>query len=125
MNISDIEKTEKTILAIHCNNMSNEDVDTFTTRIKASGKPSKIAASFNKISDLQLEHLKHFVAAPYFWKPMQGNIWGGMLADEKIDYIHLVLASEEVVNVLLNKNKIENLILTLTQIPNQDQTVNN
>lgn len=115
MNKSEIIINDKTIVAINCSNMSVEAVDTFTTRIKASNKPSKIAASFNKISDLQLHHLKHFRNAPYFWKPMHGNIWGGMLADETIEYIHLVLASEEVVNFLLDKAQIDILIEKLNK----------
>ena len=100
----------KVIVAVHCNNMSSDDVETFTSRLKASNKPSRIAASFNKIEDLQLHHLKHFRAAPYFWKPMQGTIWGGLLADESIDYIHLVLASEEIVQVLVNADELNQLI---------------
>ena len=112
MNTSDIQINNKTILAINCNNIDVKDVDTFVTRIKASNKPSKIAASFDKIGDLTIEHLKHFRSAPYFWKPMQGNIWGGMLVDENINYIHLVLASKDVVDYLLDKSKIEKLIST-------------
>lgn len=78
--------------------------------MKSSGKPSTIAGSFNKITDLNLEQLKHFKSAPYFWKPMNGAIWGGILADESINYIHLVLANEELVMFFTRKQEIEDEI---------------
>lgn len=65
-------------------------------------KPSKIAASFQKIEDLQEIHIKHFRYAEYLWKPMQGGIWGGCLMDDKLNYIHLVLATTPVVEHILN-----------------------
>lgn len=69
---------------------------------KDTNKPSQIAASFTKIEDLKEIHLKHFKNAPYMWKPLQGGIWGGMLMDDDIPYIHLVLATTPVVEFLLN-----------------------
>lgn len=65
-------------------------------------KPSKIAASFTKVEDLREIHLKHFRGAPYIWKPMQGGIWGGMLMDDSIPYVHLVLCTTPVVEFILN-----------------------
>lgn len=110
MKPTDIQLDEKTIITINCNHLSQEELDTFTSRMKASNKQSKIAGSFTSISELQLHHLKHFLAAPYFWKPLQGNIWGGMLADETIDYIHLVLATKEIVEFLLDKESVKKQI---------------
>ena len=99
--------TEKTILTVNCPNYSSEDFDAFAVRLQSSGKKSQIAESFNNINDLQLHHLKHFRHAPYVWKPINGTIWGGMLIDESIDYIHLVLASKDVVEFLINLDKVE------------------
>lgn len=89
--------------------MSDEEIELMVERWKVEKKPSKIVASFLKLSDLQDIHLKHFKGAPYVWKPMNGDIWAGMLLDDSIDYIHLVLASKEVVMFLLdNKNLYNN-----------------
>ena len=79
-----------------------QDIKDMIEKWKETKKPSKIAASFSKIEDLQEVHLKHFVAAPYMWKPMRGNVWGGMLMDDSLEYIHLVLATTPVVEFLLN-----------------------
>ena len=108
--MSEYTFTEKTILTVNCPNYSASDFDAFAARLQASGKKSKIAESFNNISDLQLHHLKHFRHAPYVWKPINGTIWGGMLIDESIDYIHLVLASLEVVQFLINLDRVESAI---------------
>jgi hypothetical protein len=91
--------------------MTQREVDEFTARMKACGKPSKIAASFSKVTDLEEHHIRHFKTASYFWKPMNGGIWGGMLVDESLDYIHLVLASEDVVKVLLDNKELDKLLV--------------
>jgi hypothetical protein len=72
---------------------------------KKENKPSKVAASFTKVSELQEIHLKHFRNAPYLWKPINGSIFGGLLMDDSLDYIHLVLVNEEVLNYILNLKK--------------------
>jgi hypothetical protein len=86
--------------------MSEEEIEIMVERWKAEKKPSKIAASFLKVSDLQHFHLKHFKGAHYLWKPMNGDIWAGMLMDDSIDYVHLVLASKDVVMFLLDNDKL-------------------
>lgn len=68
-------------------------------------KPSKIAASFTKIEDLQPIHIKHFKEYEYAWKPLHGGIWGGIWITDKISYIHLVMATTPVVEYLLNLKK--------------------
>lgn len=65
-------------------------------------KPSKVVASFSYISELTDQHIKHFRGATYIWKPMQGSIWSGMLMDDNIPYIHMVLATTEVVEYCIN-----------------------
>lgn len=96
-------------------NITGQDaVATFETMVKRwteQKKPSKIAGTFNKVDDLQEIHLKHFKSAPYIWKPLGGgNLWGGMLMDDNIDYIHLVIASQEVVEFLSSKEKVKWLL---------------
>lgn len=71
-------------------------------RWKDEKKPSKIAASFQKIEDLKEEHIEHFKKYDYLWKPMQGGIWGGIWLTDDIPYIHLVLATTPVVEYCLN-----------------------
>ena len=85
----------------------SKDLEEMVQKWKDTNKPSKIAASFTKIEDLQEIHLKHFKNAPYLWKPMRGEIWAGMLMDDSLDYIHLVLATTPVVEFLLGfKRKV-------------------
>lgn len=91
---------EKQVLTKNCN-FSVEELDAFTKRLKATTKKSVIAGSFSTILDLNEEKLKHFKSAPYIWRPVNGNIYGGMLADETLDYIHIVMVSEEVLEYIL------------------------
>ena len=35
-------------------------------------------------------------------RPMTGSMFGGMLMDEKLDYIHLVLVTEDVLEYIFN-----------------------
>lgn len=68
---------------------------------KDEKKPSKLAASFTKISDLTPEHIEHFREYEYAWKPIQGGIW----LTDNIPYVHMVMATTEVVEYLLNLKK--------------------
>ena len=79
-----------------------KEFEEMAERWKTTKKPSKIAGSFSKVEDLQEKHIKHFRGAPYIWKPMQGNVWGGLLMDDSLDYIHLVLCTTPVVEFILN-----------------------
>lgn len=72
---------------------------------KDEGKPSKIAASFTKIEDVQPIHIEHFKEYNYLWKPLQGGIWGGIWVTDNIPYVHIVLATTPVVEFLLNLKK--------------------
>lgn len=72
---------------------------------KDEKKPSKIAASFTKISDLTPEHIEHFREYEYAWKPMQGGIWGGIWLTDNISYVHIVMATTKVLEHLLNLKK--------------------
>lgn len=66
-------------------------------------RPSKIAASFTHISELEDKHLKHFKGAPYMWRPVaNSSLWGGVLIDDKLDYLHIVLAVDDVMEYLIS-----------------------
>ena len=75
----------------------------------AEGKPGTIAGSFSKVSELTETHIKHFRSAKYLLKPLGGGtIWGAILMDDALPYIHQVLMTEEVVEYILklkNENK--------------------
>jgi len=79
-----------------------KDLEALFAKWKEQKKPSKIAASFQKIEDLKPEHIEHFKKYDYLWKPMQGGIWGGIWITDNIDYIHLVLATTDVVEYTMN-----------------------
>jgi len=80
---------------------SVEELEKLLQKWKDIKKPSQIAASFSNILELEEKHLKHFRHAPYVWKPLQGSLWGGMLLDDEINYVHLVLATEDVMKYLI------------------------
>lgn len=79
-----------------------EDVEKLVQKWKDDKKPSQIAASFSNILELEEKHLAHFKGAPYLWKPLNGTLWGGILIDDEIKYVHLVIASPEVVQYIFD-----------------------
>jgi hypothetical protein len=92
------------LLVKNCN-MSVKDIEDMTREWKTTKKTAPIAASFNHIKDLEEKHITHFRAAPYLFKPLQGNIFGGMLLDDSLEYVHLVLLSEAVLTYILDLKK--------------------
>ena len=77
-----------------------------------SGKPGIIAGSFNDISVLTVEQLKHFNTAEYLWNlcphnkdDQYKNMHMGVLLDENLNYVHIVFGSIEFVNQI-SDNKI-------------------
>lgn len=78
-----------------------KEYEEMAAKWKQANKPSKIVGSFTDILQLNETHLKHFRNAPYIWKPMNGSIYAGMLMDDNLDYIHLVLVSKEVLEYVL------------------------
>ena len=64
-----------------------------------------IAASFSKVEDLEEKHIKHFKTQPYLFKPVSGTLYGGMCLDDSLDYVHIVLMTEEVLTFILDLKK--------------------
>lgn len=91
--------------------MTNEEIKQKGLEIVANAtkKPSKIAGSFVEIEDLEEKHIKHFKNAPYLFKALSGNIYGGVLVDDSLEYIHLVLVSPKVLEYIfsLRETKID------------------
>jgi hypothetical protein len=78
-----------------------EKVKKFLQKCQSLGKPSKIAASFSKIEELQPIHIEHFRSSEYLWKSMSGTIFAGVWVTDNINYIHQVLATQDVLDYLL------------------------
>lgn len=91
---------KKSLLVKNCK-LSVKEIEDMTASWKGN-KPSQIAASFGNILELKSHHINHFKSAPYLFKPMNGNLWGGMLLDTEIEYVHLVLMTEDVLEYILN-----------------------
>jgi len=85
-----------------------KEFEEMTKKWKEENKPSKIAGTFTKISELTEEHIKHFRNAPYVWKNINGTLIAGMLMDDKLSYIHLVMVTEEVLTFILNLKSLTN-----------------
>lgn len=96
-----IQEDKSRLLVKNCD-MSVKDIEDMTREWKSTKKPAPIAGSFNHVSDLQEHHIEHFRNAPYMFKPLQGTLYGGMLLDDSLEYVHLVLLSEEVLIYILD-----------------------
>ena len=77
-----------------------------------SDKPKIIAGSFNDISELTEEQVKHFKTAEYLWHlyPHNKEDWYkrmhmGVLMDENLNYVHIVFGSIDFINQI-NDGKI-------------------
>lgn len=91
----------KTTQTYNCTQQNNIDEwEMLSKKWKLEKKLARVEASFNNILELEEKHLKHFKNAPYIWKPMQGKIYAGMLMDNSMNYIKLVLVSEEVLEYI-------------------------
>ena len=101
-NIQECKKDKKRLLTQNLT-MSVKEIEDMTASWKVSGakRASGLAASFSNILELEAHHLTHFKTAPYMFKPMSGSLWGGMLLDDKLDYIHLVMMTEDVLLYIL------------------------
>jgi len=98
--VKDDTVNKRSLLSKNCN-MTVKEIEAMTSSWKLKNKQSRIAASFGNVLELQDYHLKHFKSASYMFKPMNGSLWGGILLDDEIDYVHLVLMSEDVLNYIL------------------------
>ena len=92
----------KNLLLVKNCDMPVKDIEEMTKAWSTTKKRAPIAGSFNHVADLQEHHIKHFRKAPYMFKPLSGNIFGGMLLDDSLEYVHLVLVTEEVLTYILD-----------------------
>ena len=92
--------TKSALLVKNCE-LSVKEIEDMTASWKGK-KPSRIAASFDNVFQLEDKHIIHFKSAPYLFKPMNGTLWGGMLLDDNSEYVHLVLMTEDVLKYILN-----------------------
>jgi hypothetical protein len=82
-----------------------EEMEELANKWKVNKKPGRIAGTFTNVSDLMEHHIKHFKNAPYMFRPMPGSMYGGMLLDDNIDYVHIVIMSEKVLEFILDLGK--------------------
>ena len=82
--------------------LSKEEVEALAAKLNASGKKGRIDGTFVKVEDLLEEHVQHFKNSPYMFRPMPGKMFGGMLLDESMNYVRIVLLSEDVLDYILN-----------------------
>lgn len=99
--IEELKKDKIRLLVKNCK-LTVKEIEDMTANWKTTKRITGIAASFTKVSELGEHHIKHFKSAPYMFKPLSGNIFGGMLLDDKLDYVHLVLLNEEVLEYILD-----------------------
>lgn len=78
-----------------------------------SGGPMIIVGSFNDISELTEQQIKHFKTAEYLWHlyphDKEGEYKGmhmGVLLDENLNYVHVVFGSIDFVNQINGGKKL-------------------
>jgi hypothetical protein len=86
------------------------EMSEFCNRLLESEKPKMIVGSF-EASDFPLneEKTKHFETADYLWQQApqkEGEHEGkclGVLLDEKLDYVHMVMATQEFIDLVYER----------------------
>jgi hypothetical protein len=92
----------KRLLVKNCS-LSVKEIEDMTREWKTTKKVAKaIAGSFSKVEDLEEKHIAHFRTQPYLFKPVSGTLYGGMCLDDSLDYVHVVIMTEEVLTYILD-----------------------
>jgi hypothetical protein len=92
----------KRLLVKNCN-LSVKEIEDMTRGWKTTKKVAAgIAGSFATVKDLEEKHINHFRTQPYLFKPASGTLFGGMCLDDSLDYVHIVIVSEEVLTFILD-----------------------
>jgi len=88
--------------------MKKEDIESCLDRLLQNDKPKIIAGSFKNKSDFSEEQIKHFKTAHYMWNLSPHNkddkykgMYMGVLLDENLNYVHIVFATNEMLNYIL------------------------
>lgn len=90
-----------------------QELEAKCNRLLASDKPKIIAASFNKIEDITEEQERHFRSAnkfgKYLWQvqphtkdDQYKGMHLGVLLDEDLNYVHIVIVSSQVLGYILD-----------------------
>ena len=81
------------------------EVEACLNRLLVGEKPKIIAGVFKTEADFSAEQLKHFRTATYLWQLQPHNkddqykgMYMGVLLDENLNYVHLVFATNGMVN---------------------------
>lgn len=81
---------------------TKKEIEDCIQRLLVCDKPKMVAAVFHDSTELSEEQCKHFATAEYLWQvkpiekegPHQG-MHVGLLLDENLNYVHLVIATEK------------------------------
>ena len=85
--------------------MTDTNIEHRVDTLLKSGKPMVIAGSFNDITELTEQQIRHFKTAEYLWHLHPHNkedkykgMHMGVLLDENLNYVHMVFGSIDFVN---------------------------
>ena len=95
-------KSNPTYLLVKNCSLSVKEIEDMTRSWKTTKRVGPLAASFSKVSELEEKHIAHFRTNPYMFKPMSGTLFCGMCLDDSLDYVHLVMMTEDVLSYILD-----------------------
>jgi len=89
--------------------MKKEEIESCLDRLLKNSKPKIIAFSFKDKNDFSEEQIKHFKTAEYLWNTHPHDkddkykgMYMGVLLDDNLNYVHMVFATNEMVNYIFN-----------------------
>jgi hypothetical protein len=86
---------------------TDKEIEACINRLLASKKPVMLVARFKTVNELEEKHIKHFKNAEYLWQVQElkeePGLHLGVLLDEELNYVHIVLASRAVLNYVFDR----------------------
>ena len=93
--------------------MTDSNIEHRLDTLLKSGKPKVIAGSFNDITELTEQQIKHFKTAEYLWHLYPYNkedkykgMHMGVLLDQSLNYVHIVFGSIDFINQINDGKKL-------------------
>jgi len=104
---------ELLVMLIIFQEIMNKNIEHRLDTLLKSDKPMVIAGSFNDITELTEQQIKHFKTAEYLWHLHPHNkedkykgMHMGVLLDESLNYVHMVFGSIHFVNQISDGKRL-------------------
>jgi hypothetical protein len=104
---------ELLVMLIIFQEIMNKNIEHRLDTLLKSDKPMVITGSFNDITELTEQQIKHFKTAEYLWHLHPHNkedkykgMHMGVLLDESLNYVHMVFGSIDFVNQISDGKRL-------------------